>query len=455
MKRLRLQTADKVWLAVVGLLILLQFWWLPGDRRLPDDSFSTGIEGKRGIYETLRRLSKTGILPEVTRETTRLIPDGHCTLVILAPDRYPGLEEANALRSFVYQGNSIVIAPSWVEPDFAIDSLDLRFSQTTNLNSSSTELETAFASPPGIPPATNGSAPTGSQLPPKSDEAEVEETDDAPAIVGYGEDQQTIIADGVDELVIQELRVQSSLTEDIVSWRTAAEVRLPTYQDCNILVGKSGTYAAQAASWDYGTGRVVAVATPDAFSNHSMLNADQAELAIRLINHAREAGGLTDSSPVVVSEFLNSSGAYHGTTLLVGPDLRAGTLQLLTIAVLAAWWGFHRFGPAQSVQSLERRSLTESAAAMGTLFQRTASGADVVQNYLDFVSTRLKVLVGPSTGLEDYREIALRARLSEEEIQQRLEGAVAASRRKCTNGEAASCIRDLAQLLEQLSGQAQ
>ncbi len=453
MKRLRLQRADKIWLAVVGLLILLQFWWLPGDRRLADDSFSTSIEGKRGVYQTLKRLSEAGILPQVTREANRLIPDKKCTLVILSPDRYPTPEEANALRAFVYQGNSIVIAPSWVAPDFAIDSLDIRFKRATSLYDNSANIKNALTTLPGTSATENGSSQPEVRLPPESDVGETSDDDDIPGIVGHGGNEQQVITNGVNALVIQELRVQSSLTPDVVPWRTAAEVTLPTYQDTEILVGRSGRYSAQAASWDYGPGRVIAVATPDPFSNHSMLKADQAELAIRLINHARKAQGLDNSSPVVVSEYLNASGAYHGTTLLVGPDLRAGTLQLLTIAVLAAWWGFHRFGPAERAKSLQRRSLTESAAAMGTLFQRTASGAHVVRNYLDFVSTKLKTLVGPSIGLDDYREIALRARLSEDDVQQRLKNAVAATSRLCTNAQAAGFIRDLAQLLHQLSGQ--
>lgn len=450
MRRLRLQRADRLWLAAVGLLILLQFWWLPGDRRLPDDSFSASVEGKRGVYDTLRRLSDVGLLPVVARETHRLIPDRPCTLVLLAPDRYPTIEETYALRQFVFRGNSLVIAPSWLAPDLEIDSLNIKIRARESFQRTGADISTGM-----LPLNPSEADETPEQIVRPSSERSGTSgppPDFEPGIVGYGEDGPTVLELGEAQFVVEDLIVQSSLISNAVRWRTAAEVSLATYQEHDVLVGRSGPYTAQAAAWNYGSGRVVAVATPDAFSNHAMLDSQRAELAVRLINQAREAPGLEEDSPVVVSEFLNTSGAYQGAALLVGPDLRAGTLQLLTIAVLAAWWGFHRFGPAQRSRVLERRSLTESAAAVGTLYQRTGSGSHIVRMYLEYVSTRLKSLVGPNATLEDYRIIALRARLPEAEVKSRISDAVAASRQKTTNVQAATCIRDLARLLAQLSG---
>ena len=112
-KKRRLQRSDTLWLSAVALLVLLQFWWLPGDPGTPDDSYSSTIEGKRGFFQTLEGLSEAGLLPPVRRETMQLIPNERCTLLILSPDRYPDEHEQQALADFLTSGGSLVFAPNW------------------------------------------------------------------------------------------------------------------------------------------------------------------------------------------------------------------------------------------------------------------------------------------------------------------------------------------------------
>ena len=101
MRNLRLERSDACWLGGVALLLVLQFWWLPGNPGTPSDTYSATVEGKRGFFQTLESLSKAGVLPPVRREPNRLVPDTTCTLVILSPDRYPNENEQRELATFI------------------------------------------------------------------------------------------------------------------------------------------------------------------------------------------------------------------------------------------------------------------------------------------------------------------------------------------------------------------
>ena len=125
MKKKRLQRSDSLWLTAVALLVLLQFWWLPGNPGTPDDTYSNTIEGKRGFFQTLETLSEAGMLPTVRRETERLVPDRRCTLVIVSPDRYPDEHEQQALSQFVLGGGSLVFAPNWTATDCSMPTLHI------------------------------------------------------------------------------------------------------------------------------------------------------------------------------------------------------------------------------------------------------------------------------------------------------------------------------------------
>ena len=120
MKKKRLQRSDVFWLLAVALLILMQFWWLPGDPGTPDDSFSNTVSGKRGLFETLQVLAEEGLMPTVRRESMRLVPDDVDTLIIISPDRYPNEYEEEELASFVANGGAVLFTPNWTDPDCEI-----------------------------------------------------------------------------------------------------------------------------------------------------------------------------------------------------------------------------------------------------------------------------------------------------------------------------------------------
>ncbi|MDG1895341.1 MAG: hypothetical protein P8J37_10565 [Fuerstiella sp.] len=477
-KKRRLQRSDAFWLTAVALLVLLQFWWVPGDPGSPDDTYSNSIEGKRGFFQTLEDLSAANLFPPVQRESRQLIPKEPCTLVILSPDRYPNEHEQTELADFVVNGGTLLFAPNWADPDCSIPRLSIQ-TELWNLNA---PLSVASPATPAKRPAPVDEADVESTLLPAElsaeapDAAVVEtpltapattDTDDKspnrmledafkknPASPPQSRPQISEMSDTNDLRDVHKFRASSHLIDGSVAWQTRA--KMVTGNIDPIVLVEASDQTVQAGAWSYGNGLVVVSASADVFSNRSMLDETQAELAIRLVEYAHEHHGDRPGSamtPVIVGEFLNASDAYRGTAVLISPSLRSGTLQLITVAILAGWFGFHRFGPPQRTNTSQRRSLTESAMAVGNLHFRTSSGGEAVHCYIEYMKTQLRRKFGRSVRLDDTDVLALRAGLEPAEVQQRI---VNASRldgaSTVTASQAAAAIRDLSELLNLLTG---
>ncbi|MCP4787950.1 MAG: DUF4350 domain-containing protein [Fuerstiella sp.] len=476
-KKRRLQKSDVFWLTAVALLILLQFWWVPGDPGTPDDTFSNSIEGKRGFFQTLEDLSTADLFPPVRRELRQLVPDEPCTLVILSPDRYPNEHEQSDLTNFVINGGTLLFAPNWADPDCSISGLGIRTEYSDFDNNISVISPVAQAQPPVStdgdsqavepelaelmaeapdapdvqPPAT---APAGRVPSDKSANEILEDViNQNPTAPPRPSPQVSELADTNDLRNVGKFLTDSQLVEGSVPWQTRATMN--TVGKPTILV-ESSHGDVQAAAWAIGNGLVVVSASADVFSNRAMLDDAQAELAIRLAEyaHAHHADRFASATtPVVIGEFLNASDAYRGTAVLMSPSLRSGTLQLITIAILAGWFGFHRFGPPKRINTSQRRSLTESAMAVGNLHFRTSSGGEAVHCYLEYMKTQLQKMFGSSLRLEDTKGIALRAGLEPDEVRNRIVNACSLDGvSSATASQAASTIRDLSELLDLLTG---
>lgn len=504
-KKRQLQTSDLLWLSAVALLVLLQFWWLPGDPGKPDDTYSNSIEGKRGFFQTLKELADAQLLPPVRREARQLVPDEICTLVILSPDLYPNDYEQRELYEFVMNGGSLVFAPSWSEPDCAIPMLSIRMNHGI-------EDDEATVTVPALQPGSKSApdATTDSESVNKSgmQTAEAEESmsedfivdttstidESFSAVDEMSEDEETSAGgtnsvestpgsssgESTEDVVDHALRISpgtgptlpqtvevknsddfkdvidlaasSPLMDGAVKWRTRAALHTEGLNP-TVLV-ETASKNIQAAAWSYGNGLVLASASCDVFSNRAMFDESQAELAVRLVlfahgNHNQPVG----TTQIVVSEYLNTRDSYRGTSILLSPSLRSGTLQLLTIAVLAGWFGFHRFGPAKRDNRLQRRSLKESASAIGNLYFRTQSGAEAVQSYLEYVKSQMQRMFGNSISIDSSQAIAIRTGLDAEEVKTRIDNAVALADTRSANAiQAAVAIRDLSEILRRING---
>jgi hypothetical protein len=153
----------------------------------------------------------------------------------------------------------------------------------------------------------------------------------------------------------------------------------------------------------------------------------------------------------VVSEYFNAADSYRSTGVLLSPAMRIGTLQLLLVAVLSIWLAFHRFGPTLAAEVAPRRSLTESAEAIGSLQYRLPDGGPLVGSYLGYLQGLLRKRFGAQVRLDDAAALARRTGLDEEQIRSQVSRAIRlAGQPRTTIAAAAAMVRWLCRLQSRL-----
>jgi hypothetical protein len=232
-------------------------------------------------------------------------------------------------------------------------------------------------------------------------------------------------------------------------------VNLPTHLSTETLLTSSDG-EVEAATWTMGYGRVVVCSSADLFSNRAMLYKGSRRLAVRLVERcAANSGSELDIEDhrIIINEYFNASDSFQNTGILFSPTLRIGTLQLLLVAILGIWMAFHRFGPAVDVSNTQRRSLTESAQAVGNLQYRLRDGGTVVRSYLDYMSSQLRRRYGSALRLDQPDAIANRAGMNVQEVRDQLhEAEVMAQSSQLSATKTAAMLRWLATLQQRLSG---
>ena len=136
---------------------------------------------------------------------------------------------------------------------------------------------------------------------------------------------------------------------------------------------------------------------------------------------------------------------------MVSPLLRSGTLQLILVAVLLAWAGFHRFGPPLRTRREWRRSLAESATAVGNLQFMAGDGSTSVRQYFEWFTGEIHRRYGHSRVLEDSPQLARQTGLDQQQIVRALADAKLRSGQDfVTPADAAATIRRLARIHHRL-----
>lgn len=489
-KKRRLLQSDTFWGLTAALLVVLQFWWLPGEDGSASDSYSTTVDGKLGLYRTLSQL-----FPRVERDALLVVPIDRACLVLTSPDRYPNDQEQSQLYNFVYNGGTLVFAPNWDDPECEMRSLGIH--TTARLLSDSTTATPTM--PLAVPATPAGSAGMPAEAADTETEAEAEtptksaselEMDAIPPNVAEAPSQSALPAgtDENDENQIssreemlkkktpgltpapgfetspEELEefstpgetvdASSDLVDGSVEWNASADLQVPSYLSTETLVTSTHD-RIEVATWPMGSGRVVACSSPDIFSNRSMLYRDSRRLAVRLVERGYLHGNVNSGqqTPIVLSEYFNASDSYAQTGVLLSPSLRIGTLQLVLVAVLGIWLAFYRFGPAQEVSTLQRRSLTESARAVGNLQYRLNDGGAVIRSYLEYIRSQLRRRYGSIVRLDQPEALATRAGMNVDEVRDRLaEAQMLAETVQLSPDRTAASLRWLAAFQHRLSG---
>ena len=409
---------DLLWAAAAVLLLLLQFWWLPGDSGSAQDSFSSSVDGKLGLYRTLAQL-----FPKVEREKQTPVPTTNCTLLIIGPDRLPTAAEQKQLADFVQHGGTILFAPSFAQPDVNLTHLNIQLGKLAP-----PDLLNLLAAPPNAAPTQNQSAP--------------------------GTPPEPSIADVVGP---REVLCHSPLINDSVKLATASRIN-SSHANQKVLASNSSDPMAVVS--EFGAGRIIVCSTPEFFSNRTLLFPNGSRLAVRLATHGALHPTLSqvnfvpfETDRIVISEYFNNSDSMQGIGVLFSSGLRVGTLQLILVAILSIWLAFHRFGPAQQELQHQRRSLTETAHAVGNLQYRIRDGGSLIESRLDYLQGQLRRRFGSALSLEKVPSLARVSGLPEEEIFSRLELARLQSQQpRLPLSDAVVTVRWLSQLQMALLG---
>ena len=461
-KKRRLLRSDTFWGLTAALLVLLQFWWLPGEDGSAADSYSTTVDGKLGLYRTLSQL-----FPRVDRDALLVVPEERACLVLTSPDRYPNDQEQSQLYEFVYSGGTLVFAPNWDDPECEMRLLGIHTTKRIWTDSTTVTPTTPLVVP--TTPAGDAKMPAESPKPGEIEKTldETEASDknqiSSPEEMLQKKTPGLTPAPGLDpsQEEIEEfstpgeiVNASSDLVDGSVEWNSSADLEVPSYLATETLV-TSTSDRVEVATWPMGNGRVVACSSPDIFSNRSMLYRDSRRLAVRLVErgylHGRD--NYSQNTPIVLSEYFNASDSYAQTGVLFSPSLRIGTLQLVLVAVLGIWLSFYRFGPAEEVSTLQRRSLTESAQAVGNLQYRLNDGGAVIRSYLEYIRSQLRRRYGSSVRLDQVESLANRAGMDVDEVRTRLtEAQTLAETAQLSPDKTASSLRWLASFQSRLTG---
>ncbi len=461
-KKRRLLRSDTFWGLTAALLVLLQFWWLPGEDGSAADSYSTTVDGKLGLYRTLSQL-----FPRVDRDALLVVPEERACLVLTSPDRYPNDQEQSQLYEFVYSGGTLVFAPNWDDPECEMRLLGIH--TTKRIWTDSTTVTPTTPLVVSTTPAGDAKMPAESPKPGEIEKTldETEASDknqiSSPEEMLQKKTPGLTPAPGLDpsQEEIEEfstpgeiVNASSDLVDGSVEWNSSADLEVPSYLATETLV-TSTSDRVEVATWPMGNGRVVACSSPDIFSNRSMLYRDSRRLAVRLVErgylHGRD--NYSQNTPIVLSEYFNASDSYAQTGVLFSPSLRIGTLQLVLVAVLGIWLSFYRFGPAEEVSTLQRRSLTESAQAVGNLQYRLNDGGAVIRSYLEYIRSQLRRRYGSSVRLDQAESLANRAGMDVDEVRTRLtEAQTLAETAQLSPDKTASSLRWLASFQSRLTG---
>jgi hypothetical protein len=464
-KKRRLLQSDVMWAAAAVMLVLLQFWWIPGDAGSAADSYSNTVDGKLGLYHVLSQL-----FPAVKRESESLIPRIRSELLIIGPDRYPSTQEQQQLYSFVTGGGTLVFAPKYADVDVDLTLLGIK--TIARPPDAATESLVAIGPPNGSQPpagATTDSTSEETKSDGKATPVDSVDSDSASENGATGDNSSAPVPATTASaappaarsplalLESPQVTVNSTLTDGTVSFRSNAVVVTQGEDWEKIVTSVSGQ--TLVAARPVGFGQILVCASPDIFSNRSLLQKDACRLAVRIVERGRTAPHspiwINSAGPpgIVISEYFNASDSFQSTGILLSPSLRMGTLQMLLVAVLAIWMSFHRFGPAKYVMDSRRRTLTESAQSVGNLQYRLRDGGTIVGNYLEYMNSQLRRRFGSLLRVDDTAALARRSGMEEQEVRENLQKAKElVSRRRVSSAEAARSIRWLSRLMQGLNG---
>lgn len=388
---------DLFWLAAILVVGSMQYWFPNIRPGISHDTYSTQAEGKKAFYLLMRHeAEKRGLSvsrnfhaldQEVAgvsagRIPARLSLEDPPALCLLGPERYPTPAEWFRILAWVRAGGTLVIAARDDRPRLSIKPLNIAVRPVREL-----------------------------------DESRIDWDD-------------------------SDLVRTSLIEEGNLYWESGGWIDAPKAQP---LVQYAGT--VQAAVQEHGFGKVIVIATDFLFSNQSLAYDDNSVLAYALVM-ARPANPIQPQPPVeriILDESLNATAIPKVMSVLLDPRIRPLGIQLVSLAMVFAWWRSRRFGPLLPPPVTPRRNIVDHTDALGVHAYRSKDSTGMLGAYLHQLKRELK-LQGPRASEDRALEpIARRLNRSPEAIKKFLRQAERASKSKrLKRKHAAEFIRRLA-----------
>lgn len=421
MKRLRWQ-AEWAWLASVVLLLVLGFWWFPGQTSDATDTFSTAAGGKRAFFTLAERLT-----PPATRTVEKFwdhVGDAD-TMCILGPARYPDADEWDWLTDWVSFGKTLVFAARQDDPAVDLMYFGVRVVPDERLIDKRSDKKNEAAESP------SDSASDSDASESKNEDGNKEET----------KTDKVKTAEPRPRSIFREPAVQTPLATGKFHWQSAGHIETGSERG-EVLVTVDGE--PQVLRLPFGQGTLIVCSSDYVFTNKSLASDDNGLLAFRIL----EAG---NPHAVVFDESLNASGAPKVFGLLFDPLVRPITLQILLVTVLFCWLGFRRFGAPAVQLRAEHRSMTEHAIALGNLHLKAGTGARAIHWYLDYFRNELRLHYAANSGVAEATLLARRTGTDEQATAKLLADVRdALAQDRLAGGRAATLIRELAAIKHKL-----
>ncbi len=362
-------TTEWLWIGLLGLLMLLGFWWIPGRSGTRSDTYSAAHDGKKAFLEIIRTVGTDEWTDWSVRRNKELLAtalEDINTLLLLGPARLPSPREWETLEQWVDDGGRLVFAPRHDDATVDMGPFDVTIRPVARITANGVVLEPGDEDP---------------------------DDEDAEAIIEDftqgtdGEDDVWDLRGALAGMTIRTDKPTTDLAKGNFRWLSRSYLKdYPDY--ARVILEARGV--PQVLSMEVGYGRVVVAATDTIFANREMArrSRDNWLLAYRIFE------AVDPVTEIAFDESLNESGTPKVFGVLFNPFLRRFTLQLLLLAAIFCWWKSRRFGPADPPSEPPRRSVREHAIALGNLHFKAGTGVQAVDHYLEFFQREL--------GLEHY-----------------------------------------------------
>lgn len=411
MRRLPPWAIDAVWATGLLVLLALHFWFpyrLPGPAH---DTYSTSADGKRAFFELMRTLHE-GTVRRNHALVERTLQDDWTSsesrtfgmFCILGPERVPTDAEWDVLLKWVARGGHLVYAPR--HDFFAVhdETSELEIQGIGGLEIQILPWETRRSSSDALI------------------WSDVFSGFPDPSLTGLEEPPRTPV------------------------WKSTAKI-VSSGDVTELVVARETVQAVQAY---YGNGTLTVLASDWVFSNQSLSWPPNSLLAYRIVESSQA------SPNIVFDEYLNHTGVPRVMGLLLSPQFRPLTIQLLVVVYLYCWWQSRRFGPLLPPLRGERHNIVEHTDAVGTLHFRTRNGRMVVQAYLQQLVHELQLNGYPGREERVLEPLAVRLQTTSQHLLRLLRSIQKQSREDVTSRrESAEQIRRLARIRQAARGESE